>query len=313
MRVLVTGGAGFIGSNLVDALHGRGHVPGVIDDLSTGRAENLRGDVWMRRIDILDATMPAAVAEFRPEAVVHLAAQVDVAASVSDPNRDWAVNVDGTQAVAAAAAACGARLMLSASSAAVYGEPEIVPLPETAAKRPDSPYGRSKLAAEGALAEELRAAAVDFAAMRFANVYGPRQSWMGEGGVVAIFSHRMACATAPVVYGTGEQTRDFIYVSDVVDAILAMLGSAAPLAGEGPDGPAYNVSTGLRTSVTELIEVIRPLAGYGGVVEHASPRSGDIEHSALDPAKLAGVTGWRAEVPLAKGLATTMAWFAERR
>jgi UDP-glucose 4-epimerase len=231
MRVLVTGGAGFIGSNLVDALVARGDTVGVIDDLSTGKAQNLNPSAWFREMDILDVSVPDVACEFAPDAVVHLAAQASVAVSLRDPNRDFAVNAEGTRAVARAALASGAKRMISASSAAVYGEPaeSLLPLLETAPKAPANPYGNSKLAAESMLAEKLLGTGCDFASFRFSNVYGPRQDAAGEGGVVSLFCDRMHAGTAPVVYGTGEQTRDFIFVGDIVGAIIAALVCGAPL------------------------------------------------------------------------------------
>ncbi len=197
MRVLVTGGAGFIGSNLCAALLDAGHHVGVIDDLSTGRAENLDERSWFRELDILDPALETVLAEFEPETVVHLAAQASVSASIKDPARDWAVNAEGTAAVARAADAVGVRRMISASSAAVYGEPAVVPLAESSPKAPANPYGRSKLAAEGMLADALYDSGTDFASFRFANVYGPRQDALGEGGVVALFCHALASGSTP--------------------------------------------------------------------------------------------------------------------
>jgi UDP-glucose 4-epimerase len=310
MRVLVTGGAGFIGSNLVHALIAGGHTVAVFDDLSTGSVANLHPEADFSRMDVLDPGMPAAMADFAPEAVVHLAAQTDVQRSIADPERDRAVNVGGTAAIARAAAAAGARRMLSASSAAVYGDPESLPLSETAAKRPANPYGSSKLAAETALADALEGTGVDFASMRFSNVYGPRQDWRGEGGVVAIIASRFASGQAPVVFGDGTQTRDFIYVGDVVAFILGALGLEAPLAGPMPDGPAYNISTGLPTSVEQVVGTLRALAGVSTVAEHRLARDGDILHSVLDPAKAGRVVGWQARQPIDTGLAITWRWLS---
>jgi UDP-glucose 4-epimerase len=309
VRVLVTGGAGFIGSNLVYALVASGHEAGIVDDLSTGSVSNVHPAAWFRRLDVLDPALEGAVAEFRPDAVVHLAAQVDVQRSIADPERDRAVNVGGTEAVARAAARAGARRMLSASSAAVYGEPETLPLTESAAKRPSNPYGASKLAAETALVEALEGTDVDPVSMRFANVYGPRQDWRGEGGVVAIFAARLAAGERPVIYGDGLQTRDFIYVGDVVAFIMSGLLSEGSLTGSLPDGPAYNVSSGIQTSVEELASLLMSASGGTGVVQHMPARAGDIEHSALDPAKAAHALGWRAHQPLDAGLAMTWRWF----
>ena len=310
MRVLVTGGAGFIGSNLVHALIAGGHSVGVFDDLSTGSVANLHPAASFRSLDVLDPGMPAAMADFAPDAVVHLAAQTDVQRSIADPERDRAVNVGGTAAIARAAAAAGARRMLSASSAAVYGDPESLPLSEAADKRPANPYGLSKLAAEAALADALEGTGVDFASMRFSNVYGPRQDWRGEGGVVAIMAAHFASGQAPVIFGDGRQTRDFIYVGDVVAFILDALELDSPLAGPMPDGPAYNVSTGLPTSVEQVVGHLRALSRVLTEAEHRPARDGDILHSVLDPAKAARAVGWQARQPIEAGLAITWRWLS---
>lgn len=310
MRVLITGGAGFIGSNLAWTLLTGDHEVGVIDDFSTGHLENLHPAAWFRTLDITGPELPDAVAAFAPEVVVHLAAQTSVPVSVADPERDRFVNVEGTRAVARAALACGARRVLSASSAAVYGEPETLPLPETARKAPTNPYGSSKLEAEGVLAAELRGTATDFASLRFANVFGPRQDAKGEGGVVAIFASRMQQKETPVVYGTGAQTRDFIYVGDVVGAIIAALLAENPLAGDGADGPAYNISTGTETSVDELASALRLATRYMGGIEKLPAREGDIERSVLDPSKARETFGWEAHAPFDTALGRTVGWFA---
>lgn len=309
MRVLVTGGAGFIGSNLVHALAGS-HEVGVIDDLSTGHAENLHPAAWNRTMDILDDLLPEAFAEFAPDAVVHLAAQSSVPRSIQDPVRDWAVNVDGTSRVAVAAAAAGAKRVLSASSAAVYGEPAEVPLRECSATVPVNPYGTSKLSAEAALAEQLAGKGVDFASFRFSNVYGPRQDSQGDGGVVAIFCSELAAGRVPVIHGSGEQTRDFIYVADVVAAIISALEFDGSLAEGEPGGPAYNISTGEEVSVTGLVTALRPVAGFYGPYGTARGRAGDVMRSSLDPSKARGVFGWESMVTLDVGLGPTYRWLA---
>ena len=310
MRVLVTGGAGFIGSSLVHALIAGGDTVAVVDDLSTGTVANLHPGASFRSLDVLDPALVQVMADFAPEAVVHLAAQTDVQRSIADPERDRAVNVDGTVAVARAAAAAGARVMLSASSAAVYGDPETLPILETAPKRPINPYGASKLAAESALAQALAGTGVDFACMRFANVYGPRQDWRGEGGVVAILGAKFAAGERPVIFGDGTQTRDFIYVGDVVAFILCALDAETPLASGSPDGPAYNVSTGTATSVEQVASYLRALSGVLVGIDHEAVRAGDIRHSVLDPAKAAAALEWRAVQPIESGLAITWRWLS---
>jgi UDP-glucose 4-epimerase len=310
MRVLVTGGAGFIGSNLVDVLIARRHEAGVVDDLSSGSAENVHPDAWFSPLDICDPALAETMAGFGPDAVVHLAAQVDVAASVADPVFDERVNVGGSRAVAAAAREAGARLLLFSSSAAVYGPDVPAPTSETAPKAPANPYGEHKLEAERVIAGEFAGQGRDLAVMRFSNVYGPRQVSAGEGGVVAIFAERMLGGATPAIYGDGAQTRDFIYVGDVVAFVLAALGSAGPLAGPQPDGPAYNVSTGLPTTVEDLAGIMRDASGYEGPIDHAQERPGDIRDSTLDPSKAASALGWRAVEPLDAGIRATLAWFA---
>lgn len=313
MKVFVTGGAGFIGSNLVFALLGAGHDVMVVDDLSTGSVANLDPRAAFRKLDILDPAFGALVEEFAPQGVVHLAAQASVTVSMRDPERDSAVNLDGTRLVARAARDAGATRMISASSAAVYGEPESLPLSEEARKGPMSPYGVSKLAAESALAETLAGSATDFASFRFANVYGPRQDAAGEGGVVSIFCDRVSRKEQPVIYGDGTQTRDFIFVGDIVGAIIAALNAPGPLALEGVNGPAYNISTSERTSVLELLMAVRTSAAYFGPNEFASAREGDILHSSLDPLKAGRVFGWKAQVELGTGIDMTWRWFATAR
>ncbi len=311
MRVLVTGGAGFIGGNLVTALREAGHDVGVVDDLSTGSRAVVPRGLDLFELDVLDDRLPAVFAGFRPEAVVHLAAQVDVQRSIADPERDRAVNVEGTARVARAARAAGARLMLSASSAAVYGEPTAIPVAETAPKQPENPYGVSKLAAESALAEALGGSDVDFASMRFANVYGPGQGFTGEGGVVARFAAALAREEPIRIFGDGSQTRDLVYVGDVVRFMIAALSAPRPLAAPMPDGPAYNVSTGIQTSVSRLAELLAAAVGRSSLdARHEPSPPGDIAHSALDPAKAARVLRWRASTALDEGLAATWEWAA---
>lgn len=204
--------------------------------------------------------------------------------------------------------------MLSASSAAVYGDPVELPLLETAQKVPSSPYGRSKLAAESVLAEVLAATRTDFASLRFANVYGPHQDWLGEGGVVAVFCGSVSGGIAPTIHGSGQQTRDFIYVGDVVGAILAAIGHEGQRLCEGAGGgPAYNISTGRQASINELAEMVAHVAGFSGTNQHSMAREGDIVHSALDPRKARDVFGWDARTDLERGLTATYRWFSEQQ
>lgn len=310
MRVIVTGGAGFIGSNLVHTLLGGGAAVMVVDDLSTGSMDNVDPRTDFRRMDILDEGLAELFRTFEPDAVVHLAAQASVVESIKDPERDREVNALGTRAVALAAAAAGARRVVSASSAAVYGEPAELPLAESSRTVPINPYGASKLEAEGLLAQALAGTGTDYASFRFANVYGPRQDARGEGGVVAIFCDRIAHGQPPIVFGDGKQTRDFIFVGDIVAAIVSALSFDGSLVTE--QGASYNISTGTRTSVDALIMPLRVAAGFMGEVEYRPAREGDILHSVLDPTKAADVFGWTAGVPLDTGLALTWRWFSGR-
>jgi UDP-glucose 4-epimerase len=313
VRVIVTGGAGFIGSNLCFALLGAGHELLVVDDLSTGHAGNLDPRAQFRCMDILDDGLTETFQAFGPDAVVHLAAQASVVASIRDPERDRAVNAEGTHRVASAARASSAKRVLSASSAAVYGDPAELPLREESVTLPLNPYGSSKLEAEALLAAELAGSDVDFASMRFSNVYGPRQDAAGEGGVVAIFCDRVNEGVPPQINGDGQQTRDFIYVGDVVGFVVAALGTEVSLASGTAAAAPYNVSTGRATTVNELLMAVRTAASYFGPAASSPPREGDIDHSVLDPGKALSVLGWQARVDLATGIDMTWRWFAGRR
>ena len=298
MKALVTGGAGFIGSHLVDALVAGGHEVHVVDDLSTGRLANLEPALEqgaeLHAEDVTDvAWMTDLAAIVRPEVVFHLAAQLDVRRSVDDPAFDAAVNVTGTAAVLDAARRSGARRLVLASTAAVYGLADRVPTRESSPLTPLSPYGASKAAAESYLALYARLHGLSTLALRMANVYGPRQDPDGEAGVVAIFAAAAAAGSPAVVFGDGLQTRDYLHVDDVVAAFLA--------AGRSPALGALNVSTGRETAVRELAERL------GLTVEHAAPRHGELERSCLDPTAARRTLGWEARIALADGLASLRA------
>ena len=315
MRALVTGGAGFVGSNLIDALLARGDEVTVLDDLSTGRRENLssalEAGAELRVGDVTDAeAVSAAFDAARPEAVFHLAAQIDVRVSVSDPAFDSRVNVGGTlNALEAARAAGGVgeargpKFVFASTGGAIYGEGagRELPLSEDAECLPDAPYGQAKLAAEGYVDLYRRAHGVPGVSLRLGNVYGPRQDPLGEAGVIAIFCGRLASGARPTVFGSGEQTRDYIYVGDVV---AAMLGAAeADVAGP------FNIGTGRETSVVELVERLADLGGREDFEpEFADPRPGEVERISLDSARAEAELGWRAETGLEEGLRLTLAW-----
>jgi len=303
--VLVTGGAGFIGSNLVDALLERGDEVSVLDDLSTGRRENLEGAVAagarLVEADITDAGAVAGWFEERePEVVFHLGAQIDVRRSVADPVFDLGVNVGGTVNLLRAAERTGVRRLVFASTGgAIYGEGAGRPLPltEDAECNPDAPYGQSKLAAEGYLALSSRLHGLSTVALRLGNVYGPRQDPLGEAGVAAIFSGALLDGRRPRVFGSGEQTRDYIYVDDVVEGFLAAAASDV-------DG-AYNIGTGVETSVLELGALLAEACGGEFDPEMAPPRPGEVQRIAIDSSRAARDLGWRAATPLAEGLRLT--------
>ena len=297
VRVVITGGAGFIGSHLVDALLDRGDEVAVVDHLHrsprpwVGAA--LQRGAQLHAVDVRDLTaLRRAFQAARPDVVMHLAAQVDVRQSIVDPALDAQVNVAGTVSVLEAAREAGARRVLMASTAAVYGDPRDLPTPETAPIAPLSPYGTSKAAAEWYLAQYQRLHGISTLALRMANVYGPRQDPHGEAGVISIFCGVSAEGGRATVYGSGLQTRDYVFVDDAVAAWLA--AAAADVTG------ALNVSTGVETSVLDV------LAALELPYDLAPGRPGEIERSCLDPAVAADTLGWTASVPLAEGLRATL-------
>lgn len=314
MRALVTGGAGFIGSHVVDALLARGDEVLVIDDLSTGRERNLSAGAELSVLDVADgAALAAAASGFGPAAIFHLAAQADVRRSVADPGFDARVNVLGTiNALEAARAASGCAVVFAATGGAVYGEGDERPLPfaESLVPEPLTPYGVSKLAGEGYVAAYERLHGVPGASLRFGNVYGPRQDPHGEAGVVAIFCGRLLDGVAPTVFGDGSQTRDYIDVADVVAACL----TAADALGTGwrPPGP-LNVGTGTETSVIELLGALRSAAGIELDHEFAPARAGELHRVAIDPAVAERELGWRPRVALRDGLAATFQHVRDER
>jgi UDP-glucose 4-epimerase len=305
VRALVTGGAGFIGSNLVDALLAAGHDVAVLDDLSTGRRANVPDDVAFYALDVVDQPAVAEVlAVERPEIVFHLAAHIDVRRSVEDPAHDARVNVEGTINVLRAASESGARrVVFSSTGGAIYGDAESVPTGEDAPIRPLAPYGASKHAAEGYLALFASLHGLSTIALRYANVYGPRQDPLGEGGVVAIFCGALANGTTPVIYGDGKQTRDYVYVGDIARANL--------LAAESTATGAVNVASGVETTVLQLAERLRELGdGSPFAPRHAPERAGEVRRSCLDATRAAALIGWEPQVDLAEGLRRTLAHVA---
>jgi len=295
MHTLVTGGAGFIGSHLVDALAERGDTVAVLDDLSSGRADRLPAGAPLHRVDVADAAaVTEAITAESPEVVFHLAAQIDVRRSVADPAFDARINVGGTAAVLEAARLAGARRVLLASTGgALYGEDVALPTPEDAPLAPFSPYGASKAAAESYCALYSRLHGVSTLALRFGNVYGPRQDPHGEAGVIAIFAGARVEGRTVTIFGDGRQTRDYVYVEDVVAGFLAAAGSTTT--------GAVNIGTGIETSVLELAAAMEVEA------RHEPGRPGEVVRSCVDVRRPHEELGWHAHVPLDEGLQKTVA------
>jgi UDP-glucose 4-epimerase len=304
MRALVTGGAGFIGSNLVDALLERGDEVTVIDDLSTGKRENLDDGIAngarLVELDIRDARSVAdAVAGASPEVVFHLAAQIDVRKSVADPGNDARINVEGTINVLNAALAADVRRVVNTSTGgAIYGEGKILPAPEDHPVAPEAPYGQSKFGAEGYTDLFKRLHGLSTVSLRYGNVFGPRQDPLGEAGVIAIFCGNLLEGKRATVFGDGLQTRDYVYVGDVVAANLA--------AAESNSDGAFNIGTGRETSVLDIVEALVP-RGNGFGADHAPERPGEVRHIYLDTSRARGELGWQAKVDLQEGLERTLA------
>jgi UDP-glucose 4-epimerase len=307
MKALVTGGAGFIGSNLTDALLARGDEVIVVDDLTTGRRENLEpglaAGATLVETDIRDrAAIEELAGRERPEVVFHLAAQIDVRKSIADPAFDASINVGGTANVLEAArAAESRRLVFSSTGGAIYGEGEgqQLPLSENAPLAPEAPYGQSKFAAEGYLSLFERLYGLSSVALRLGNVYGPRQDPLGEAGVIAIFCGRLREGKRPTIFGDGKQTRDYIYVGDVVTAMLA--------AADAETTGAINVGTGIETDVLELARQLGELGGSESFEPELAPaRTGEVQRISIDPARAGRELGWEAQIGLEDGLRRTL-------
>ncbi|MGN9839220.1 NAD-dependent epimerase/dehydratase family protein [Nonomuraea sp. H19] len=311
MRVLITGGAGFIGSNLVDRLLKDGHEVVVVDDLSSGSRSNLAGATASERFrlhefDVRDRALIDLATELQPEVICHLAAQISVRESVADPVRDASVNVAGTASVLTAAHQGRTRKVVFASSVAVYGRPATIPVPGDAPTDPRSPYAASKLSGETYLATFRALYGIEYTTLVLSNVYGPRQSPEGEAGVVAIFTDALLSGTPTVVYGDGTQTRDYVYVDDVVDGFVRACGQ------EG-DGRRFNLGTGLQTTDRRLHSLIADAAGAQDKPGFAPPRVGDLPAMAVDPVPAHEELGWQPRTDLASGIKATVEWARTRR
>jgi UDP-glucose 4-epimerase len=304
MKALVTGGAGFIGSNLVDALLARGDEVIVLDDISTGKRENLEqalaGGAQLEVVDIRDAgAVSLLVSRTKPDVIFHLAAQIDVRKSVADPAHDARVNVEGTVNVLSAAQAHGVpRVVNTSTGGAIYGEGQQLPAPEDHPSAPEAPYGLSKWCAEQYCEIFSRLHGLSTVSLRYGNVYGPRQDPLGEAGVIAIFCGKLLENGQAIIFGSGEQTRDYVFVDDVVDANLR----AAEADVTGP----INIGLGQEKSVLDIVEVLNAHSGSSFEPEHAPERPGEVQHIALDPSRAREELGWEAKVELEEGLKRTL-------
>lgn len=303
MRVLVTGGAGFIGSHVVDAYLDAGHEVTVVDDLSSGRRENVDKRARFEKTDIRAGGLELLFAELRPEVLSHHAAQMDVRRSVADPRFDAEVNIIGLINLLECARKHGTRRVIFASSGgAAYGDTDRLPTPETHELQPASPYGVAKASSELYLSCYRQMYGLDFVALRYANVYGPRQSPHGEAGVVAIFATRCLKRQPRTINGDGKQTRDYVFVGDVARANVSAL--------EAPCG-RYNIGTGVETDVNALDALIAKAAGETTPPLRGPAKVGEQQRSCLDASLAAKTLNWKPEVPLAAGIAGTVAWFSK--
>lgn len=306
MKVLVSGGAGFIGSHLCDRLAAAGHEVIILDDLSTGRVDQVHRQARFYQMELDSPWIEELFEIERPEAVFHQAGQPSVRRSVEDPLFDARVNVLGTIALLKASVRCGVRRFLFASTGgAVYGEASLIPTSEDYPATPVSPYGASKLAAEIYLRTFHALYGLSYAALRYANVYGPRQDPHGEAGVVGIFAQRMLANEDAIINGDGRQTRDFVYVGDVAEANLLALTSAAV--------GVFNVGTGQETNINQIFCTLKELTGSRQPERHGPPLAGEQRRSAVNPDRIAQAMGWRPVTEIKAGLEATVAYFRGQR
>lgn len=302
MKILVTGGAGFIGSQIVDALIERGVQTSIIDNLSTGKKENINPKAAFYHTDIRDKAIKEIFEKEGPDIVFHEAAQASVRISVADPCMDADINIVGSLNVIDNCRAYGVKKLIFASSGgAIYGEQESFPAPEPHPTRPLSPYGAAKLSIEHYLEYYRLVFGLPYVALRYSNVYGPRQDPFGEAGVVAIFTSQMLGGETPTVNGDGGQTRDYVFVKDVVAANIAAM--------ERDVTGAFNIGTGKETSVNELYEIIKKKTGYAGDKKHGPAKTGEQYRSVLDASQAKKSLGWNGSVSIEEGLARTAEYF----
>jgi UDP-glucose 4-epimerase len=312
--VLITGGAGFIGSHVADRFVAEGWTVHVVDNLVTGKRENLADGANFHEVDIRTPEAAALVGTLKPQAIIHLAAQMDVRKSVADPVFDAGTNIVGTLNILEAVRhhSPRTRIVFSSTGGALYGDYTTPPNVETFPKDPESPYAISKLSAELYLAYYGRVHGIDAVALRFGNVYGPRQDPHGEAGVVAIFCGRILDGKPLTIFGDGSQTRDYVYVGDIADATWRAATQALPAIGQ-LDARAFNLGTGVGTPVVRIVDVLRNVAGREVVIEHAPKRAGEQQESFVAVEKAGALLGWRPAVSLEEGLKRSYAWFSELR
>ena len=305
MNVLVTGGAGFIGSHVVDRFIREGHQVSVLDNLSTGKRKNVNREVVFYKADICSTRLERLFKRERPVVIVHLAAQINIRESTDNPMFDANVNIIGTINLLQLAVKYGVQKVVFASSGgAVYGEQRQFPVPESHPTYPLSPYGISKLSCEYYLEYFRHVAGLGYAALRFSNVYGPRQNPEGEAGVIAIFSKQLLKGQQPLINGSGLQTRDYVYVRDVVESV--MIASDQQLNG------IYNVGTGEETTVNDIFHRLKAITGIESTELHGRGKRGEQKRSVLDCSKFTRETGWEPPVSLTEGLAETVEFFQEK-
>ena len=313
--VLVTGGAGFIGSHVAELFLSRGYTVHVLDNFSSGRRENVDPSMRLHELDIRSPEAARLIVETPFDVICHLAAQIDVRKSVADPAMDASINVGGTlnliEALRQSGRGARTRFVFSSTGGALYGDFVDPPNVENYPKDPESPYGIAKLSVEFYLAYYSRVHGMDTVAVRYANVYGPRQDPHGEAGVVAIFCGRILDGRPLSVFGDGAQTRDYVFVGDVAEATM-LAGTHSVPRPERLDTRAFNIGTGVETSVTELARVLRRVAKSEVAVEHLPKRPGEQQRSVVSIAKAGSLLGWRPRYSLEEGLARTFQWFAER-
>jgi UDP-glucose 4-epimerase len=313
-RALVSGGAGFIGSHVADLLIENDYVVTVIDNLSSGKRSQVPGAATFAELDVGSPEAAAIVREGRFDVICHLAAQIDVRKSVADPAYDARVNIGGSLNLLEAVRQSkhATRFIFSSTGGAVYGDLVPVPTSEETPKDPQSPYGTAKLSVELYMGYFARVHGLDCVALRYANVYGPRQDPHGEAGVVAIFCDRLIDGTTLTIFGDGEQTRDYVHVRDVARANLAATTASLPAAA-GVDSRAFNIGTSVETDVVTLAKVLKKASGGTSNVVHAAARAGEQRRSVVRNEKAARVLGWRPQIALADGLRDTFEWFTARR